>query len=438
MRFSETLTLAFSVFALFVGAGNVIFPPEVGIAAGPDFLPAYLGFIATAVGLPVLGLVIMSHAGNLDNLLDKTPRWASFAVVLFIYLIIGPLFATPRTALVSYELGIAPLVGEEYSKLLYAYVPLFFVAAGLFAVLATHLTDAIGKYITPILILLLVAFSYFVFTAPANPVDENLTSHITGNAFLYGFKEGYKTLDGIVSIIFGVIVLAALKDHGVKTQEGRVSSTVKAGLIAGGCMSFLYLSLMFLGAGNQSVMATGASGAEVISAFIDRELGTPGQVVVSLIIFLACFTTVVGLLSACAQFFHQTFGKLNYAGWVAVMAGTSSVLAFQGLEEVIKFAVPLLNIAYPAFMALMILYCISGKLSRVREANLVVFLAVLAFSIVEFADSKLDSLDLAFLSKVPLAGDGFAWLTILLVSLAAHQSFAFFMKDEEQAAKASA
>jgi LIVCS family branched-chain amino acid:cation transporter len=424
MRFTQTLTLAFSVFALFVGAGNVIFPPEVGIAAGPDFVPALLGFIATAVGLPIAGLVIMSHAGNLDALLAKTPRWASFVVVLFIYLIIGPLFATPRTSLVSYELGIAPLLGADAGNFLYLYVPIFFIAAAIFAILATHLTDAIGNFITPILILLLVAFSYFVFTAPANPVDNQLVSHIEGNAFLYGFIQGYKTLDGIVSIIFGVIVLAALKDHGVKEQGARVSNTVKAGLIAGGCMAFLYMSLMYLGASNQSVMAMDANGPAIIGAFIDRELGTTGQYVVSLIIFLACFSTVVGLLSACAQFFKNTFGMVGYNGWVLIMAGTSSLLAFRGLDKVIEFAVPLLSIAYPAFMALMILYCINSKLVQAKQANLISFVSVVAYCIVEFSVSH-GAFTLDALKSLPLADQGFGWLSIFLVALAGHQVGAY-------------
>lgn len=420
MRFSQTLTLAFSIFALFVGAGNVIFPPEVGIIAGGEFSPALLGFIATAVGLPILGLVIMSHAGSLDKLLSKTPRWASFAVIMFIYLIIGPLFATPRTSLVSFELGIVPLLDTQADYMLYLYVPIFFLAAGLFSIVATHLTDAIGQYITPALILLLLVFSYFIFTAPANPVNDQLTTHIDGNAFLYGFIQGYKTLDGIVSIIFGIIVITALKDHGVEEQSSRVQHTLKAGAIAGVCMAFLYTSLMYLGASNQSVLPIDAGGSSIIESFINRELGVMGQYVVSLIIFLACFSTVVGLLSACAQFFKNTFGLLGYSGWVWIMSITSALLALRGLDKVIEFAVPLLSVAYPAFMVLMILYCISSKLIKPIQANLVTFVSVLIYCLLAFAKSH-HWLSLEILDWVPLSQQGFGWLSVFIATLICHQ-----------------
>ena len=45
----DTAVLGMMVFALFLGAGNVIFPPMAGYQAGSHWLAAALGFIVTGV-----------------------------------------------------------------------------------------------------------------------------------------------------------------------------------------------------------------------------------------------------------------------------------------------------------------------------------------------------------------------------------------------------
>ncbi|MBA5859110.1 branched-chain amino acid transport system II carrier protein, partial [Morganella morganii] len=49
----EILALGFMTFALFVGAGNSIFPPMVGLQAGEMVWTAAAGFLITGVGFPV-------------------------------------------------------------------------------------------------------------------------------------------------------------------------------------------------------------------------------------------------------------------------------------------------------------------------------------------------------------------------------------------------
>ena len=107
----DIVALGFMTFAFFLGAGNMIFPPLAGFYAGDQLLPAVAGFLLTAVGLPLLGLMaIAKAAGGLPTLGKYLPQRASTLLGLVIYVILVPAFGIPRTALVAYEMGVLPFV----------------------------------------------------------------------------------------------------------------------------------------------------------------------------------------------------------------------------------------------------------------------------------------------------------------------------------------
>ena len=129
LRPLDVLALGFMTFALFLGAGNVIFPPSAGLAAGEQMLPTAIGFLLTAVGLPLLTLIALARVGGgLAELTSPLGYWPGLLLSVAVYLAIGPLFATPRTAVVSYELGVVPFVQDSWQALL-GYSTLYFAAA---------------------------------------------------------------------------------------------------------------------------------------------------------------------------------------------------------------------------------------------------------------------------------------------------------------------
>ena len=103
LKTRDLIALGFMTFALFLGAGNIIFPPMVGQGAGEHAAAAATGFLLTGVGLPLLTVVALARVGGgMDALTSPVGRKAGMVLGLLIYLILGPLFATPRTACLLY------------------------------------------------------------------------------------------------------------------------------------------------------------------------------------------------------------------------------------------------------------------------------------------------------------------------------------------------
>ena len=253
LKTRDILALGFMTFALFLGAGNIIFPPMVGMAAGQNLLGASTGFLLTGVGLPLLGVVALARVGGgLDTLTRPIGRTAGLILAIAIYLTIGPFFATPRTATVSFEMGLAPFVGNTPAMLL-VFTIVYFVLVALLSLFPGKLMDNVGKIITPVLILALAVLGGSAFLAPAGGYSVSTEAYATqGAAFAEGFLQGYQTMDALASLIFGLVIVNAIKAAGVTDGKLHTRYCIYAGIIAATCLGLVYVSLMYLGATNRS------------------------------------------------------------------------------------------------------------------------------------------------------------------------------------------
>ena len=127
----DCLVIGFALFAMFFGAGNLIFPPYLGYEAGTQNIAAMIGFIITGVGIPLLAIIACTKGdGTFETMASKIgPKFATiFATLLFIA--IGPMLGIPRTAATTYELTIHPIV-PSISPLVWMFIyfaiNLFFV-----------------------------------------------------------------------------------------------------------------------------------------------------------------------------------------------------------------------------------------------------------------------------------------------------------------------
>ncbi len=80
------------------GAGNLIFPPALGVLSGENFWPAILGFVVSGVGIAVIALIVgtLNPKGYVHEISRKiSPAFATVYLVA-LYLAIGPFFAIPR------------------------------------------------------------------------------------------------------------------------------------------------------------------------------------------------------------------------------------------------------------------------------------------------------------------------------------------------------
>ncbi|SDU33262.1 branched-chain amino acid transport system II carrier protein [Geopseudomonas guangdongensis] len=412
----DLLALGFMTFALFLGAGNIIFPPSAGMAAGEAVWSAALGFLLTAVGLPLLTVIALARVGGgMDRLTAPLGRGAGVLFAVAVYLAIGPLFATPRTAVVSFEMGVAPFVGNEPLPLAF-YTLAYFAAVLFLAFNPGRLVDRIGKVITPILLAGLLVLGGAAILAPAGPVGTTDADY--GAAPLtQGFLQGYLTMDTLGALVFGIVIATAIRDRGVDTAHRVTRYSIIAGLIAACGLSLVYLALFQLGATSQSIAGEAQNGVQILTAYVQHTFGTVGSLLLALVITLACLTTAVGLLTACGEFFSKLL-PVSYRTVVAVFGIFSLLVANQGLNQLISVSVPVLVGLYPLAIVLVLLSLADGLWLHAPRIFRPVMAVTLVFGVVGgLAAAGFSSLVPAFFSELPLAGHDLGWLLPVLVTL---------------------
>jgi len=412
----DLLALGFMTFALFLGAGNIIFPPSAGMAAGEFIWCAALGFLLTGVGLPLLTVVALARVGGgMDRLTAPLGKFAGTVLAVAVYLAIGPLFATPRTAVVSFEMGIAPFSGNSGMPL-FIYTLVFF-AAMLFLVLNPgQLVNRIGKFITPVLLAALLVLGGAAIFAPAGEVGAVNESY-RGAPLIKGFLEGYLTMDTLGALVFGIVIATAIRDRGVTEPALVTRYSMIAGVIAAIGLSLVYLALFYLGATSQGIAGGAENGVQILTTYVQHTFGTPGSLLLAVVITLACLTTAVGLTTACGEFFSALL-PVSYRSVVIVFALFSLLVANQGLTQLISVSVPVLVGLYPLAIVLVALSLLDRFWLSSSRVFVPVMAVTLVFGVVDgLAAAGLGSWVPALFTQLPLADQSMGWLVPVLVML---------------------
>ncbi len=412
----DLLALGFMTFALFLGAGNIIFPPSAGMASGEFIWQAALGFLLTGVGLPLLTVVALARVGGgMDRLTAPLGKVAGTVLAVAVYLAIGPLFATPRTAVVSFEMGIAPFSGNAGTPL-FIYTLVFF-AAMLFLVLNPgQLVNRIGKFITPVLLAALLVLGGAAIFAPAGEVGAASESY-RASPLIKGFLEGYLTMDTLGALVFGIVIATAIRDRGVTEPALVTRYSMIAGVIAAVGLSLVYLALFYLGATSQGIAAGAENGVQILTTYVQHTFGTPGSLLLAVVITLACLTTAVGLTTACGEFFSALL-PVSYRTVVVVFALFSLLAANQGLTQLISVSVPVLVGLYPLAIVLVALSLLDRFWVSPSRVFVPVMAVTLIFGVVDglAAAGFTDWVPVLF-TQLPLADQSMGWLVPVLVML---------------------
>jgi len=413
--FSSTLTIGLMLFALFFGAGNLVFPAMMGQNAGDQYGLANLGFLITGVGLPLLGTLALGFSGT-KNLLALTSRvhpLFAFGYTTLLYLTIGPLFAMPRTGSISYEIGIKPYIETENGPLgLAVFTILFFGVTLLLSINPARMVDIVGKILTP---LLLACIALLAIAAVASPlgVPQQPEAGYASQAFFNGFQEGYLTMDALAAFVFGIIVINAIRAKGVSERKSMLSVCFQAALIAAAMLAVIYTSLTYIGATSVTVFGILANGGEVLNSVTSHYFGTFGGFVLGIIVLLACLTTSIGLTTACSSYFHNIIPGMSYRSICIVLSVVSALLANIGLEQLIEFSVPVLTILYPLAIVLIALTFLHALFKGKRTVYGVSLLLTFLVSLVDgLKDTPLGVAQLhsLFNQYLPLYNIGLGWL----------------------------
>ena len=354
-----------TLFSMFFGAGNLIFPPYLGAQAGTSAWTAFIGFAMSAVGLPVLGVIAVTVSGGLNALASRVHPKFAFVYIAVLYLAIGPCLAIPRTASTSFSMAGPPFLPESVPEapvqLLYTIV--FFLAASLVAMHPEKLTEYLGKRLTPVLLTLIVALFLAALVNPAGPAAAPAEAYASA-APVEGFLYGYQTMDTLAALNFGMIVALNVQALGVREEKAVTGETVFAGWIAGALLLAVYAMLTFVGQLSGTAFPGTADGTEVLMRTAEHLFGKAGALILALIFVIACFNTCVGLLSCCGKYFNGCFPRIGYRAWVWGFAAVSAVLANVGLEAILLFSVPVLNAIYPLAILLIALAFLKRALTR--------------------------------------------------------------------------
>lgn len=351
IRIVTLVPIALMLFSMFFGAGNLIFPPQLGAQSGENFLPAMIGFLIGGVALPVITIIAIALSGqSVRSLAARGGAIFNVAFSVAVYLSIGAFFGIPRTGAVSFSTAIAPVTGVDSTAASAVFNLFFFGVSYWLARNPTDLVSRLGKILTPSLLILLcvlVVMSLFKLHGATQPPTEQYVE----TPLVSGLLEGYLTMDSIASLAFGILVISAIRGHNPTPNSDTsrfpvVKATAIAALIAGFLLAVIYVGLGVMG----SRIPDGQSfsdGAALLSAASLSTLGTTGQIVFGGIVLLACLTTSVGLLAATSEFFNYLVPKVSYQLWLLVFVLVSFSIASLGLDAVFSIAIPIIVFLYP-------------------------------------------------------------------------------------------
>ena len=418
----NTVTISFMLFSLFFGAGNLIFPPFLGQNAGSQTVAAIIGFLATAVILPVLGVIVVSRFDGLEKLAQHVGGKFALVFTLLIYLSIGPGLGIPRAASVPFEMAVAPYLPEGANTTLFMvlYSLVFFLVALWLCMNPGKLVKRIGNFLTPsLLTLLLLLFVCFLFkgeVAVAAPQEAYTTA-----PFLQGFTEGYQTMDTIAALNFGLVISITLGSFGLKEKKDTVRYTVIAGIFAGTILATVYLMLTYMGMCSSGVYDIQENGAWTLRCIVYQLFGNPGAILLATIFTLACLTTCVGLINSISQYFSTLFPKVSYRRWVCIIVVFSFLICNLGLNAILSISIPVLNAIYPVSIMLILL----GLSHKLWKDNAYLYPLTIGGTAVVSVLYAMDTagLYLNFVSDLcrmlPLYDMGFCWVSVAAVMMLA-------------------
>ncbi|RMC48872.1 branched-chain amino acid transport system II carrier protein [Lactobacillus sp. ESL0228] len=430
LTWKQYLAVASLLFGLFFGAGNLIFPIHLGQLAGAEWGIATVGFLLTAVLLPLMAVLAISasHAKGVYDIGRPLGNKFALGFMILIHLTLGPLFATPRTASISFAVGIQPVLPQKYSRpCLLAFSAIFFILAYLISYNQSTILDSIGRILNPIFLLLLFFAFLLSFLSPMGVAGKQVvTGAYQRQGFFNGFLQGYNTMDALAGLAFGYTIVSAVRHLGKTSAKSNAQITAKAGILATGAIGIIYIGLIWLGATTLNHFKISSEGGTAFNQIITYYLGGFGHALLATLVTLTCLTTAVGLLVAFAQDFHRSFSKVNYHVWLTIMTIASFITANFGLNTIISWSTPMLMFLYPIAIVLIILsitgiYFNYDKKVYAWGVSLTVIPAILdmitSFPPVISRQSWALQLEYLQMKFLPLANIGMDWVIPALMGL---------------------
>lgn len=430
LTFRKSLMIASLIFGMLFGAGNLIFPVHLGQLAGAHWLAASGGFLISGVLLPLMALLAISitRSDSVYELARPIGHWYALIFLVLVHATLGPLLATPRTATVPYAIGIAPHLSAGMNQVgLLIYTAIFFIIVYCLSVKEAKITDLIGKILNPVFLILLFLIFLMAFWRPiGNPQTSTVTAAYVHSPLANGFLEGYNTMDALGALTFGVTVITAIKEMGIKDAKAISTATAKSGFFGICGIAILYIGLIWLGAISIHHFAISDNGGTALNQIAHYYMGTVGDAILATLATVTCMSTAMGLVVAFAQDFHDSFPRISYRAFLAFNCALSLIVANLGLDNLITWSTPVLMLLYPLAITMIIL----GMLSPLFDNDSIVYRVTTILTLIPAFFDMVNSLPpllknsgiaqnlIAFARHwLPLFDLGFSWLPFAILGV---------------------
>ena len=415
------LAIGMMLFALFFGAGNLIFPAALGQHAGSNVGWALLGFILTGVGLPLLGVAAMGYSSckDVEELASRVHPIYGLLYTIALYLSIGPMFATPRTGTVAYEIAIKPFTEGLSMNMEPIFLALFFGVSLWLSISPHKLVNRIGNILTPalLLVILLLIIKSFITPLGGYAVPQPAYGDAP-TAVLQGFLDGYNTMDALASVVFAILVIDFVRLSGATSRAVVTKTVMEVGAIAVGLLGIVYVFIANIGATSVERFGLFDTGAPVLSVSANYLFGDFGQIILAIIVLLACLSTSIGLITSCGTYFHKLTPKISYKLYVVIFSVAAFGLSMFGLKTIISAAIPVLMLLYPLTIVIILL----ALLNNVFGGRRCVYAWTMAFTMISALMTGLETAGIApaaleqlFTQYIPFQSAGMGWVSFAVL-----------------------
>ena len=415
------LAIGMMLFALFFGAGNLIFPAALGQQAGSNVGWALLGFVLTGVGLPLLGVAAMGYSSckDVEELASRVHPIYGLLYTISLYLSIGPMFATPRTGTVAYEIAIKPFTEGLSMNMEPIFLALFFGVSLWLSISPQKLVNRIGNILTPALLLVILLLIIKSFMTPLGGYAvPQPTYGDASKAVLQGFLDGYNTMDALASVVFAILVIDFVRLSGATSRAVVTKTVMEVGAIAVALLGIVYVFIANIGATSVERFGLFDTGAPVLSVSANYLFGGFGQIILAIIVLLACLSTSIGLITSCGTYFHKLTPKISYKLYVVIFSVAAFGLSMFGLKTIISAAIPVLMLLYPLTIVIILL----ALLHNVFGGRRCVYAWTMAFTMISALMTGLETAGIApvaleqlFTQYIPFQAAGMGWVSFAVL-----------------------
>ncbi len=405
-RISDIIVVGFALFSMFFGAGNVIFPPFLGMEAGSSWFAGFSAYFIADIGLALLGMFALLRVGSSEAVLQRVGKVPAEVLMCAIILCIGPMVAIPRTSASTYEMAIVPNI-SGVSPVVFSVI--FFAVILALCIKESAVVDIVGKILTP---LLLVGLFVIIIKGVVSPLGEIALAPQIDNVTVTGIKAGYQTLDALAALPFGIIVLQSVSAKGYAKGREQFRAVGGAAVLAGVLLLAVYMGLAYLGATVSTQYTSEIGRAALIMTIVESLMGKAGMVIFGVVVGLACVTTAIALTSSAAAYFTELFrGKVSYKAFVVIICVFSAVVSNLGLDRIVSIASPVLDIVYPPALVLILIALIMPKVHDFVSRGAAI--GALVISVLCTLDTY--GVSIPVVRELPLSDLGLGWVVPSLI-----------------------